>query len=41
MVLAQSGAIAAAMAINENVPVQNINVEKLQEKLRVDPFMEQ
>jgi hypothetical protein len=41
MVLGQSAAIAASMAINENVPVQNINVKQLQEKLRADPFMEQ
>jgi hypothetical protein len=36
MVLGQSAAIAASLAINENVPVQNINVEKLQEKLKTD-----
>jgi hypothetical protein len=41
MVLGQSAAIAAFMAINENVPVQNINIRKLQEKLRTDPFLEQ
>ncbi len=41
MVLGESAAIAASMAINENVPVQNINVKQLQEKLRADPFMEQ
>lgn len=40
MVLGQSAAIAASMAIDDNVPVQNVNVEKLQEKLRKDPFME-
>jgi hypothetical protein len=39
--LGQSAAIAASMAIDDNVPVQNVNVEKLQEKLRKDPFMEQ
>jgi len=40
MVLGQSAAMAASMAIDENVPVQNINVKKLQEKLSADPFLD-
>jgi hypothetical protein len=41
MVLGQSAAIAAAMAITENVSVQNVNVEELQARLKTDPFLEQ
>jgi len=41
MVLGQSAGMAASAAIDENVPVQNINVKKLQENLSADPVMEQ
>jgi hypothetical protein len=40
MVLGQSAAIAASMAIDENIPVQYINVKKLQEKLSTDPLLD-
>lgn len=38
MVLAQSSATAAVMAIDQAVPVQEINVSALREKLRKDPL---
>jgi hypothetical protein len=38
MVLAQSAATAAAMAIDSKVNVQNVNIEKLQERLKTDPL---
>lgn len=38
MVLGQSSATAAVMAIDEDIPVQRINVPKLQEQLRKDPL---
>lgn len=41
MVLGQSAAMAAAMAITDNIPVQDVNVEGLQAKLKADPFLEQ
>jgi hypothetical protein len=37
MVLGQSAAMAASLAINEKVPVQEINVQKLQQWLKNDP----
>lgn len=40
MVLGQSTALAACMAIDEKVPVQNINVIKLQNLLQSDPYLE-
>ena len=36
MILAQSAATAAAMAIDENIPVQQLDYEKLQERLVAD-----
>jgi hypothetical protein len=41
MVLGQSAAMAACMAIDEKVPVQNISVEKLQTWLEKDPYLVQ
>lgn len=38
MVLGQSAAVAACQAIDENVPVQQVNVNKLQHELLVNPF---
>ncbi|HEV7350336.1 FAD-dependent oxidoreductase [Telluribacter sp.] len=38
MVLAQSAAVAAAMAIDAGVPVQQVDVAKLQKKLKNDPL---
>jgi len=40
MVLAQSAAMAASMAIDGKVPVQKINVSKLQQWLHDDPYLE-
>jgi len=40
MVLAQSAAMAASMAIDAKVPVQKINVSKLQQWLQDDPYLE-
>lgn len=40
MVLAQSAAVAAALAIHENKPVQQIDVTALQEKLKKDPLLD-
>ncbi len=40
MVLGQSSALAACMAIDEKVPVQNINISKLQHLLQADPYLE-
>jgi len=40
MVLGQSAAIAASMAIDDKVPVQYVNVKKLQEILSADPFLD-
>ena len=40
MVLGQSAAMASSMAIDENGPVQLINVKKLQEKLQNDPYLD-
>jgi hypothetical protein len=39
MVLAQSSAIAASMAIDKNIPVQQVDINQLQEKLRNDPLL--
>lgn len=39
MVLAQSAAMAASMAIDSKVPVQKINVGKLQQWLQDDPYL--
>ncbi len=39
MVLAQSAAIAASMAIDKNIPVQQIDVTQLREKLKNDPMV--
>jgi hypothetical protein len=38
MVLAQSSALAAVMAIDKRVPVQLVNVKLLQQKLKSDPL---
>ena len=38
MVLAQSSATAAVMAINANSDVQNVDISKLQQKLKADPL---
>ncbi|MBU1822304.1 MAG: FAD-dependent oxidoreductase, partial [Bacteroidetes bacterium] len=38
MVLAQSSAVAAAMAIDAGVPVQQVDVAKLQKHLKADPL---
>jgi hypothetical protein len=40
MVLAQSAAMAACMAIDGKVPVQKINVSKLQQWLHDDPYLD-
>jgi len=40
MVLEQSAATAASMAIDDNVVVQHINVNKLREKLYTDPYLD-
>ena len=39
MVLAQAAGVAAAMAIDAGVPVQMISVERLQQKLKEDPYL--
>lgn len=39
MVLGQSSAVAASMAIDSKSPVQKINISQLQEKLRQDPLL--
>lgn len=39
MILGQSAAMAAVMAINEKVPVQEINVKELQQWLKDDPYL--
>lgn len=39
MVLGQSAAVAAAMAIDAKQPVQEINITKLQTKLKADPLV--
>lgn len=38
MVLAQSSAVAAVMAIDKNVSVQQVDVKQLQQKLKADPL---
>ena len=38
MVLAQSSAVAAVMAIDKKVPVQQVNVKLIQQKLKADPL---
>ena len=40
MVLGESSAIASSMAIDKKIPVQEIDVYKLQEVLKDDPFVE-
>lgn len=40
MVLGQSSAMAAAMAIDDKVPVQEINVTALQNRLKEDPLLD-
>lgn len=40
MVLGQSAGMAAYMAIKSSVPVQKINVKKLQKWLKIDPYLE-
>ncbi|MCD2422558.1 FAD-dependent oxidoreductase [Niabella pedocola] len=40
MVLAQSAAVAAAQAIHENKPVQQVDVTALQEQLKKDPLLD-
>lgn len=40
MVMAQSAAVAACMAIDERVPVQQVRVDRLRELLRVNPLMD-
>jgi hypothetical protein len=40
MVLGESAAIAASMAIDGKTSVQDINVQKLQEILKNDPYVE-
>jgi hypothetical protein len=40
MVLAQSAAMAASMAIDAKVPVQKIDVSKLQQWLQDDPYLD-
>lgn len=39
MILGQSAAVAASMAIDGNVPVQEINVQDLMKKLEEDPYL--
>jgi len=41
MVLAQSAAMAASMAIDAKVPVQKIDVNRLQKWLQNDPYLDQ
>ncbi len=41
MVLAQSAAVAASLAIDQDVPVQRVNVADIQQKLKEDPLLEQ
>jgi hypothetical protein len=38
MVLAQSSALAAVMAIDKRLPVQQVNVKLIQQKLKADPL---
>jgi len=40
MVLGESSAIASSMAIDQKVPIQDIDVKKLQEVLKNDPFVD-
>jgi hypothetical protein len=40
MVLGQSAAMAASMAIDKNIPVQLIDINMLQEKLQNDPYLD-
>ena len=40
MVLGQSAAEAASLAIDEKVPVQKIDVKRLQQWLKDDPFLQ-
>ncbi len=40
MVLGQSSALAACMAIDEKAAVQKININKLQNLLQSDPYLE-
>ena len=40
MVLAQSSTIAAAMAIDGKIAIQDINVKALQQKLKTDPLLD-
>jgi hypothetical protein len=40
MVLGQSSAMAASMAIDGKVPVQGIDVVKLQQLLKEDPLLD-
>jgi hypothetical protein len=40
MVLAQSSAVAACLAIDARVPVQQVNVKKLQNLLKTNPLMD-
>ena len=40
MQLGQAAGIAAAMAIDDNSPVQNIDVQALQQKLNNDPYLD-
>ncbi len=40
MVLGQSAAMAASMAIDGTIPVQKLNISKLQDWLQVDPYLE-
>jgi hypothetical protein len=40
MVLAQSAAIAASMAIDDGVTIQEVNTKKLQDQLRKDPLVD-
>ena len=38
MVLAQSSAVAACMAIDKKIPVQDVNIPQLQQRLKADPL---
>jgi len=38
MVLAQSSAVAACMAIDKKTPVQDVNITQLQQRLKTDPL---
>ncbi len=40
MVLAQSAAMAASMAIDKKIPVQRVSITELQQWLEDDPFLE-